>query len=60
MRLSVFGKLVILSASTLDAETLVILPMTLAAVAASHDSKLPDDVFQLRLLSQYDVQLRYA
>ena len=60
MRLSVFGRVVVLTASTLDAETLVLPPTSLASVTAHSDPKLPEDVFQINIRGEVDFHIRYA
>eukprot|EP00730_Choanoeca_flexa_P017090 TRINITY_DN8185_c0_g1_i1.p1 TRINITY_DN8185_c0_g1~~TRINITY_DN8185_c0_g1_i1.p1 ORF type:complete len:546 (+),score=148.27 TRINITY_DN8185_c0_g1_i1:204-1640(+) len=59
MRLSVFGELVVLTASTLDAESLVIPPTALVNMTARSDPKLPADVFELSIRGgEVEFQLR--
>jgi hypothetical protein len=60
MRLSVFGRVVILTASTLDAETLVLPPTSLASITASSDPKQPEDVFQVSIRGEVEFHIRYV
>ncbi|EDQ91803.1 uncharacterized protein MONBRDRAFT_5836 [Monosiga brevicollis MX1] len=58
MRLSIFGHVVILTASTLEAEKLLLPPVDLSCVSASAVRDGDGCVFALALAGKYDIELR--
>lgn len=58
MRMTVFGHILVLTSSTLDAETLVIPPTMVSAVEVIVDDSLPKEVFHIRIHSNVDIYFR--
>ena len=58
LRLSIFGKIVVLTISKLSAETLAVPPCHLASVSAEILPSLPDSVFRLKLGPKTQLTLR--